>query len=348
MAVDSTVAGPPPVTPERFKEMAAPFRGPQTWRSVVQLSLTLILFAAFWAAAYFSLQISYLLSLLFIIPTACFLVRLFMIQHDCGHGSYFKSRRARDTVGFCIGVLTLTPYRYWLRAHAHHHSHTGDLDFRGFGDIDTLTVKEYMKLDRWGRLKYRLYRHPLILFVIGPFFQFLIKHRYPWDIPSNWKNAWSSVWWTNAALVLIVVVMGQLIGYGPFLLIQLPVTLISCCIGLWLFYVQHQYEETYWHDHENWNFFEAALHGSSHLVLPRPLQWLTAYIGLHHVHHLNAQIPNYRLQDCLAANPELQCATKVTMGDTWRLVNLALWDEEKRQLISFRQLRKLQPEGAAG
>lgn len=344
--MESSVVGNE-ASPERFKEITAPYRGAETWRSVVQLTLTVALFALFWIAAFLSLKVSYLLTLLFVIPTACFVVRLFMIQHDCGHGSYFKSRRARDTVGFWIGVLTLTPYKYWLRAHAHHHSHTGDLDFRGFGDIDTLTVREYLALSNREKFKYRMYRNPLIMFVLGPIFQFVIKHRYPWDIPPTWKNAWSSVWLTNAALVLVIVVMGQLVGYTNFFLVQVPTTFLACSIGLWLFYVQHQYEETYWHDHANWDFFDAALHGSSHLVLPAPLQWLTAYIGLHHVHHLNSQIPNYKLKDCLSANPELQCARKISMMDTWRLLNLALWDEENRRLISFRQYRKLQ-EAASG
>jgi len=325
---------------QHWKAVVAPYRGADTRRSVIQLVLTATTYFALWIAAYFSLRIHYGLTLLILLPTGGFLMRLFMIQHDCGHGSYFRSRRARDIVGFCIGVLTLTPYQYWRRTHAHHHAHSGDLDLRGFGDIPTLTVNEYRSLPRMKRFGYRLYRNPLILLGIGPLFHFVIKHRFPWDVPRDWKQAWASVWWTNLCLVAIVVIMWQTIGLRSFLMVQAPITIITCAAGVWLFYVQHQFEDTYWHRHEDWDYFDAALHGSSHLVLPRPLQWLTAYIGLHHVHHLNAQIPNYRLPECLEATPELQNATTIGIMDGWRLLRLTLWDEERQRLIGFGDLRR--------
>jgi acyl-lipid omega-6 desaturase (Delta-12 desaturase) len=325
---------------ELYKNITAPFRGPDNAKSARQLILTLAIFFALWAAMYWSLGVSYLLTLALSIPTAGFLVRLFMIQHDCGHGSYFTSKSARDIVGFWIGVFTLTPYRYWLQSHAHHHSHNGDLDFRGFGDIDTKTVKEYESGTPWQRFGYRIYRNPIILFGIGPSFHFIVKHRYPWDVPRAWKAAWVGIWLTNLALVALVAGLGYLLGYVNFLLVQTPVTIIACSLGVWLFYVQHQFEETYWHWHKNWNFHDAALQGSSHLVLPRPLQWLTASIGIHHIHHLNSQIPNYRLEECLKANPELQKAPKVTIADSWRLMFLTLWDEDRQELISFREYRR--------
>jgi omega-6 fatty acid desaturase (delta-12 desaturase) len=306
---------------------------------VRQLAITGAGFALFWLAMLWSLEASYALTLLLAFPTAGFLARLFMIQHDCGHGSYFKSRGARDSVGFVIGVLTLTPYHYWRRTHAHHHAHSGDLDFRGFGDVDTLTVREYDALSWPKRLGYRVYRHPLVLLGVGALFHFLVKHRYPWDIPRDWKQAWAGVWWTNAALAAILVTAWLTIGLDRFLLVQVPVTVLSCAAGVWLFYVQHQFEETYWHRHEEWDFVEASLRGSSHLVLPRPLQWITASIGLHHVHHLSARIPNYRLQECLDGTPELQAATRIGIRDGWRLFGLTLWDEENRRLIGFREMR---------
>jgi len=323
-----------------WKEVMAPFRGADTRRSAIQLAITVTGFIAGWTAMLLSLRVHYGLTLLLALPTAGFLMRLFMIQHDCGHGSYFHSKRARDIVGFCIGVLTLTPYQYWRRTHACHHAHSGNLDLRGFGDIDTLTVREYRARPLLSRLAYRLYRNPVVLLGIGPAFHFLIKHRYPWDVPRSWKQAWASVWWTNLCLLAIWVIMAFTIGLRSFLLVQAPVTLIVCGLGVWLFYVQHQFEDTYWYRHEDWDYFDAALHGSSHLVLPKWMQWLTASIGLHHVHHLNALIPNYRLQECLDSTPELQQATRITMADGWRLLRLALWDEDRRRLIGFNELRR--------
>ena len=323
-------------TPD-WKELVAPFRGADTRRSILQLTTTLFCFAGLWAAMYYSLAIGYWLTLLLAVPAAAFLVRLFMIQHDCGHGSYFRSRRVRDWTGFVLGVLTMTPYQYWQRTHAYHHAHSGDLDFRGFGDIETRTVKEYQALSRWQRFAYRFYRHPAVLFGGGAAFQFLIKHRFPWDIPHSWKTAWRSVWLTNAAMVALVAGVGMAVGFREFLMVQLPISLAASSIGVWLFYVQHQFEDTYWHRHRDWDFYEAAILGSSHLALPRPLQWLTASIGLHQVHHLSSLIPNYRLEECLEANPDFQRATRIRMVETLQLIRLTLWDEESERLVSFRE-----------
>jgi omega-6 fatty acid desaturase (delta-12 desaturase) len=323
-----------------WRSITAPFCGADDRRSIVQLTLAATLFLASWTGAFLALKVSYLLAMLLCVPAACFVVMLFMIQHDCGHGSYFRSRRARDITGFIIGVITLTPYEYWRKTHAYHHAHSGDLDFRGFGDINTMTVAEYRAMSRWQRFAYRVYRHPITLLTYGPAFHFLVKHRYPWDIPHTreWAGAWRSVWMTNLALAAIVAVAALTGNLWSFLLIQIPVSLIASAIGVLLFYVQHQYEESYWHKHEGWDYYEAAIKGSSHLVLPRPLQWLTANIGLHHVHHLNSQIPNYKLEACLEASPELQTATRITMRDMWRLFWLTLWDEENRRMIRFRDL----------
>ena len=336
-----TIDSEKPKTPAAFwKEVTTPFRGPIIRRSVLQLTTTLGGFLLLWTAMFLALEISYFLSLALAVPTGLFVVRLFMIQHDCGHGSYFRSRRLADWTGFFLGVITLTPYKYWAQTHNYHHSHSGDLGFRGVGDISTLTVREYEALSRRKRLLYRLYRNPAVLLFIGPLFHFIIKHRYPWDIPSKWRHAWRSVWLTNLCLLAIVFLMGETMGYGRFFMLQFPVTAVACCAGVWLFYVQHQFEHTYWQCHENWDYFKASLKGSSHLVLPRLLQWLTASIGIHHVHHLSSQIPNYRLEECMLSNSALQEAEKITLLGSLRLLGLSLWDEEREELISFRRRRQ--------
>ena len=242
-------------------------------------------------------------------------------------------------MGRCIGVLLLTPYEYWRKTHAYHHAHSGDLTFRGFGDIDTFTVREYRSWPWYRRAGYRVYRNPVTLLTVGPAFHFLVKHRFPWDIPRDWKHAWRSVWMTNLAIAAVVTVMALTVGLQRFLLVQLPVTLLACSLGVWLFYVQHQFEHTYWHWHEQWDYYDASLHGSSYLALPAPLQWITANIGVHHVHHMSARIPNYKLQQVHDENPEFHEVTKMTIKDTWRLLNLTLWDEDNERLIRFRDLR---------
>lgn len=326
---------------EHWRQLLSPYAGADHRRSYTQLATSVVPFFLFWYASYRALEVSYWLTLALTVPTGAFLIRLFLIQHDCGHGSFFRSQKTADLVGFWIGVLTLTPYRYWRKTHAYHHAHSGDLDFRGFGDIDTLTVSEYYGKGRLGRLRYRLYRHPLVLLGVGGLFLFLFKHRYPWDIPRRWTRAWASVWKTNAVLAAIVAFMWLTIGLKAFVMIHLPIMLLTTSGGVWLFYVQHQFEETYWHDHDRWNYFEAGLEGSSHMALPKLLQWITASIGIHHVHHLSARIPNYRLQQCLDENPELQNVTKITLWDGLKTLNLSLWDEGNRRLVSFREARRL-------
>ncbi|MCU0724988.1 MAG: fatty acid desaturase [Planctomycetes bacterium] len=333
----------------RWNRILAPFFGPETRRSVVQLVSTAVPFAGFWALSYLALDVSFWLTLALAFPAAGFLVRLFMIQHDCGHGSFFRSPRARDWTGRVLGVLTLTPYEYWRKTHAWHHAHSGDLDHRGFGDIDTLTVEEYRALSWFRRLGYRLYRHPAILFTVGPLFHFVLIHRFPWTTPRAWKKAWRSVLWTNVALAGIVVLAHFTIGLRAFLLVQGPVVAITCMAGVWLFYVQHQFETAYWRRHGDWNPTEAALEGASHLALPWPLSWLTADIGIHHVHHLSSRIPNYRLREALTAVPELANATRLRIRDTLRPLSLALFDETAGRLVRFRDARRAYlPSGTAG
>jgi omega-6 fatty acid desaturase (delta-12 desaturase) len=325
---------------ERWNRILEPYVGADTRQSVAQLVTSVLPFVALWWLALRSLEIGYWLTLLVTIPTAGFMMRMFMIQHDCGHGSFFRSRAARDWVGRCIGVVLLTPYDYWKRTHAYHHAHSGDLDFRGFGDVDTFTVREYLSWPARQRFLYRLYRHPLVLFGVAPFFLFIIKHRFPWDIPKDWKQAWAGVWWTNVAIAGVVVTMSFIVGLERFLLVQVPITLLASTTGVWMFYVQHQYEDTYWQWHGQWDYYDASLYGSSYLVLPKPLQWLTASIGVHHVHHMSARIPNYKLQQVHDENPEFHVVARIRFTDTLKLINLALWDEENRKLIRFKDLKK--------
>lgn len=306
-----------------------------TKKSLFQLLNTIVPFGLMWYATYKSLSYSYWLTLLLSVPTALFVIRLFIFQHDAGHGSYFNSKKGNDFVGFWIGVLTLSPYQYWQKTHAIHHATSGNLDKRGMGDIDTLTVKEYQGLSAWGKFKYRAYRHPLTMFVVGPFFQFIIKHRYPYNIPKSWKREWRSVHLTNLALLGVFLLAWSTIGLRNFLLVQLPITYLACTAGAWLFYIQHQYPDTYWRRDNEWDYFDASVKGSSYYVLPKILQWFTGSIGLHHIHHYNSRIPNYGLQKCYDENPEFQNVTRLTIWSSLKCISLALWDEEKKKLISF-------------
>ncbi|MCP3981588.1 MAG: fatty acid desaturase [bacterium] len=324
-----------------WTEKLAKYARPSTGRSLFQLSNTALLFGLAWLVMLGSLRISYWLTLALAIPAAGFLVRLFIIQHDCGHGSFFRSRAANNALGFAIGVLTLTPYGYWRRTHAIHHATAGNLDQRGLGDVNTLTVKEYLARSRWGRFRYRLYRHPIVLFGVGPIYEFILKHRLPLGAPFTWKKEWASVIWTNVVIASVIALMWLTIGIKPFLAVQVPITLLAGSAGVWLFYVQHQFEDTYWDGGGSWNFQTAGMHGSSYYDLPRVLHWFTGNIAVHHVHHLSSRIPNYRLLQCLRENPELQQVTRLTLWQSLKCVRLKLWDEDNKKLVGFRSLRRL-------
>ena len=318
-----------------WAQILARYREPSSARSILELLITALPLVLLWLLMWASLGVGYWLCLLLSVPTAGFLVRLFIIQHDCGHGAFFHQRAVNDWVGRVIGVLTLTPYGFWRRAHAIHHAGSGNLDRRGIGDVDILTVREYLALPRWRRFQYRLYRHPIVMFGIGPAYLFLVQQRLPLGLMRSGWQPWVSTMATNVAIAIVVALMMWLVGVGPFLLVHLPITLLGGSIGVWLFYVQHQFEPTYREHDPRWKYESAALEGSSYYRLPKFLQWLTGNIGLHHVHHLNARIPNYRLQEVFDKNPELQQVTTITMWQSLRCVRLALWDEEKRKLVRF-------------
>jgi omega-6 fatty acid desaturase (delta-12 desaturase) len=340
----SSAADGRPVGPfddKHWLKILARYRDPDPVRSVYELLITALPFFALWAIMLLGLRYGYWLSLILAVPAAGFLLRLFTIQHDCGHGSFFRNRLANHTVGRLIGVLTLTPYDYWRRTHAIHHASSGNLDRRGTGDVQMLTVSEYLDLPRWRRLAYRLSRHPLILLALGPIYIFLLKHRLPVELMDGGKEVWISAMATNLAIAGIVFGMSALVGVHNFLLIHLPITLLAASIGVWLFYVQHQFEDTYWDHQEAWSFHAGAMQGSTHFDLPAPLRWFTANIGIHHVHHLASRIPSYRLSEVLRDHPTLRNVSRLTLGQSFRCFRLALWDEDRRRLISFRDLRAL-------
>jgi len=328
-----------------WRELLAPYKRPSLRRAVVQLLDTALPFAGVWALMAWSVHVSYALTLLLAVPAAGLFIRLFIIQHDCGHGSFFRLPAANHAVGAALGVVTLFPYGYWRRTHAIHHATSGNLDQREFGDIRTLTVLEYRARSRWGRLAYRLYRNPLILFGLGPFYQFVIKHRFPFDIPWAWRREWASALWTNVGIVGFAGGLCALVGWQTFLIVHLSIIALAGPLGVWLFYVQHQFEETYWDREDAWDFYRAGVHGSSFYDLPRVLHWLTGNIGYHHIHHLCSRIPNYRLRQCFQDNPPLQRVTRLTLRQSLRCARLRLWDEERRAMIGFRELCKVQPGG---
>jgi acyl-lipid omega-6 desaturase (Delta-12 desaturase) len=325
---------------QRWIRDLARYREPRHCRSIFEIAVTLVPFTALWALAMAAVHFGYWqLSFLLAIPAAGFLVRLFMIQHDCGHGSFFRHRLTNDWVGRLLGVLTLTPYDDWRRAHAIHHANSGHLDRRGIGDIDTLTVREFQALAFWGRLGYRLYRHPLVMFGLGAAYQFLLRHRLPIDSNRRGWRAWVSAMANNLAIAVVVITLIWFVGIGPFLLVHLPITFLAGSVGVWLFYVQHQFEQTFWAHGREWNFHEASLRGSSHYDLPGILRWFTANIGVHHVHHLCSRIPYYRLPQTLRDNPDLRSVSRLTLFQSFRCVRFVLWDESGRRLVSFRDVR---------
>ena len=320
--------------------MVAPYFKSDTRRALLQLLSTGLPFLAVMAGLLVALDHGFVAGILLVPLGAVLLLRLFMFQHDCGHGSFFASRRANDLLGRLLGVLTLTPYTFWRTSHAIHHASAGNLDRRGVGDITTLTLPEYHALPARRRLAYRLYRHPAVMFGLGPAWMFFVRQRVPTGNPRRRWREWVSIIGTDAALAASLAGLALVLGPIPLLLGWLPVILLAATIGVWLFYIQHQFEDAYWEGRPDWDFTAAAMQGASFYDLPPLLHWITGNIGFHHIHHLSSRIPNYRLRECHEANPSLQAVPRMTLRQSFRCARLALWDPERRKLVAFSDCKR--------
>lgn len=327
------------MTSEKFKwqGIVSKYAFPETWRSVWQIANSVLPFLAMWYVMYRSLEIGYWLTLILAVPTAGFMVRCFIIFHDCCHGSFFKTIKANDRLGLVIGVLVLTPFYQWKHSHAIHHATAGDLDRRGVGDVYTMTVQEYLAAPWYKKFGYRIMRSPWILFTVGATIVFAVTHRF--FEKSAGKRERSSVIWTNIAIAAVVGWIMLEIGWAAFLMVELPILLIACGSGVWLFYVQHNFDPTYWERHAEWEFFNAGMDGSSFYKLPKLLQWFTGNIGFHHIHHLSPRIPNYKLEKCHNENPAFQIEP-LTVRKSLRSLYFRLWDEKERMLVGWKALKK--------
>jgi len=324
-----------------WTRVLARYRAPNQARSLFELLVTLVPFVAIWAVAWWMLSVSTVLAVVLALGNSAFVVRLFMIQHDCGHGSLFRNRRLCDALGRALGVVTLTPYDVWRKTHSIHHATTGNLDRRGVGDIPTLTVKEYRAKGWIGRSLYRLVRHPVFLFGVVPFYTFFLQNRLPVGLMRSGWRYWFSALWTNAAIASALAILVWLGGWEVLFFVFLPTMFLGAVAGMWFFYVQHQFEETSWHREEDWNVQDAALEGSSYYALPGILRWITGNIGVHHVHHLASRIPFYRLPEVLRDHEALANDRRITFRESLSCASLALWDEQGRRLVSFAEARRL-------
>jgi omega-6 fatty acid desaturase (delta-12 desaturase) len=322
-----------------WRKVVPKYQQPNVRRAIIQTVTTLGLLIVALTVMYLSLALPYWITLLLAVPTAGLLVRTFIIMHDCSHGSFLPWRRANETLGFITGVLTLTPFEQWRRDHALHHASSGDLDRRGHGDVATLTVREYLARSWWGRTKYRMFRNPAVLFGLGPL-NLMIGQRFrPRSLSTKDKQA-RSVWATNAALAVGIAVCLLFFDWRFLVLVYLPAMYIAGAVGIWLFYVQHQFEDAYWQKHDDWDYVTAAIKGSSHFKLPAVLQWFTGNIGLHHVHHLGPRIPNYNLQRCHDENTLFHDASVMTLTRSFAVLRLTLWQEEEQRLVTFSAARR--------
>ena len=322
-----------------WKEIVLKYQKPSLWRALWQIIDTVIPYGVVWYLMYLSLAVSWWLVAPLAVLAGALLVRVFIIFHDCGHGSFFKSRAANDLAGFIAGVLTFTPYYHWRWEHAIHHSNSGDLDKRGTGDVWTMTVQEYLESSRWKKFAYRLARNPFILFVVAPVFLFLIRQRFP--SPKASARERHSVYAMNAALLAMAVALSLVFGIKAYVLIQLTILVVAGGLGVWMFYVQHQFEGVYWERGDDWSFVSAALQGSSFYKLPRILQWFSGNIGFHHIHHLSPRIPNYNLEKCHQADPLFQKVKPITLFSSLKSATYRLWDEKNRRLVGYSHLRQL-------
>jgi omega-6 fatty acid desaturase (delta-12 desaturase) len=335
MKYDPRVIKPTTETPH-WRELVRKYQSPDNWRSIWQIVNSIVPYLATLYLMYRSVSISYWLTLALAFPAAGLMTRIFIIFHDCGHGSFFKNPKYNHFVGTICGILTHTPYFQWTREHAIHHATSGDLGRRGAGDVNTLTVREYQELSPFNRLRYRLYRNPIVLFLIGPHYIFLFWYRFTGK--HSGKRERNNVWLTNAGMAALYGSIAWAVGVQALLLVMAPVVIIAGAVGVWLFYVQHQYEDTYWRRGKEWDYATAALQGSSYFKLPRILQWFSGNIGFHHIHHLAPKIPNYKLERCHTETPVFQQSPTLTLWASLKSASLKLWDEEQEKMVGFPRL----------
>jgi omega-6 fatty acid desaturase (delta-12 desaturase) len=328
----------------RLRAVLTRYQRPSTGRALWQILNTLVPYVLLWVLMYHVQEISLWAALPLAILAGTLLVRVFIFFHDCGHGSFFKSHWANALVGFISGVLTFTPYYHWRWQHGIHHGTSGHLDKRGVGDVWTMTVQEYLASSRWRRFSYRFIRNPFVLFVIAPLYVFLFRQRFASATASARER--HSVWWMNLALLVVAAVMSWVFGFGHYLLLQTVAWMVAGATGIWLFYIQHQFEDAYWERGDRWDYTAAALKGSSYYKLPRLLQWLSGNIGFHHIHHLSPAIPNYNLERCHAADPIFQQVKPITLFASLKSLRFRLWDEAAKKLVGYRRMKQVRREQA--
>ncbi|MCC3357255.1 fatty acid desaturase [Bacillus sp. REN16] len=322
-----------------LRKQVAPFEKSNFKASLFQLFNTLIPYLGLWVLAYYSLNISYILTLVIGVIAAGFLVRIFIIFHDCCHHSFFKNRKANKIIGTIFGILTLFPYGKWGHEHSVHHATSSNLDKRGTGDIWVMTVEEYMEASAWKRLCYRVYRNPFVMFILGPIFVFLIENRF--NRKKARKNERLNTYITNLGIVGLAAILCWAIGWQSFLIVQGTIFMVSGIAGVWLFYVQHTFEDSYFEEDENWEYVKAAVEGSSFYKLPKPLQWLTGNIGYHHVHHLSPRVPNYKLEEVHNQTAPLQHVPTITLKTSLKSLNFRLWDEDEKVFVGYGKIKEM-------
>lgn len=321
-----------------WRGMVKKYQKPSTKKAIIQMLNSYLPFFGLWVLMYFSLNWSFLITLGLAAVTAFFLVRIFIIQHDCGHQSFLKSRKVNNIIGFISSFFSSIPYKYWSRTHSLHHAHNGQMEYRGLGDIDFLTTEEYGQLSNWGRLKYRIFRNPIVLFLIAPVVYLTFNLRIPLVAHKDWKKIrWSHIL-NNAGILVVYGVLALVLGWQKFILVHIPIVLFFSVIAFWFFYVQHQHEDNYKEWKDNWDHLLASIQGSTYYKLPRLFQWFSGNIGYHHIHHLNSRIPNYNLEACAKENPDLNKFVNIlTFRESLKCINHKLWDVQQKRMISFRE-----------
>ncbi|MDA0781871.1 MAG: fatty acid desaturase [Rickettsiales bacterium] len=321
-----------------WDKLVAPYKNPTIHESLLQLFSTLGFFAAICYLMYLTVDYYYPITLLLSLFAGLFVVKIFIIQHDCGHGSFFKKKKYNDMLGPLLSVFTMTPYAQWAKEHNRHHATSGNLNHRGVGDVTTWTVEEYQNAGSLQKLQYRILRNPFFLFTAGATLHFLVKQRLPF-YKAKRLSSWVSVMFTNVYMLVVGAAFCYWLGAGTFFKIYLPIAFVAAVAGTWIFYIQHQYENTYWEGDKTWNYCDAALNGSSFYDLPKWLHWITGYISYHHIHHLSAKIPNYRLEKCYYSVPELQNPIKISIWESRKSFWLSLWDEANNKMVGFKDLK---------